>query len=207
MAHPDEVIRAYDRIANAWRDARVAGAATFRERPWVDRLALPLPPGARIMDAGCGCGVPITSYLVGLGFEVVGLDGSARLLELARVAVPEAQFILGDMRTADPAGSFDAIVAWDSVFHLPRGEHREVFRRFRSWLRPGGHLLVSLGGSADAELRSEMHGATFFYSAHEPSEALRLLEGVGFQIEHWELDDPSSRGHIAVLARRDADAG
>jgi trans-aconitate methyltransferase len=207
MAHPDEVIRAYDRIANAWRDARVAGAATFRERPWVDRLALPLPPGARIMDAGCGCGVPITSYLVGLGFEVVGLDGSARLLELARVAVPDAQFILGDMRTADPAGSFDAIVAWDSVFHLPRGEHREVFRRFRSWLRPGGHLLVSLGGSADAELRSEMHGATFFYSAHEPSEALRLLEGVGFQIEHWELDDPSSRGHIAVLARRDADAG
>ena len=207
MPHPDEVIRAYDRIAETWRDARVAGAATFRERPWVDRLVLPLPPGARIMDAGCGCGVPITSYLVGLGFKVVGLDGSARLLEFARVAVPGAQFILGDMRTADLVGSFDAIVAWDSVFHVPRSEHREVFRRFRSWLRPGGGLLVSLGGSADAELRSQMHGATFFYSAHEPSEALRLLEGVGFQIEHWELDDPSSRGHIAVLARRDADAG
>jgi cyclopropane fatty-acyl-phospholipid synthase-like methyltransferase len=200
------VIRAYDRIADAWRDARVAGAVTFRERPWVDRLVLPLLPDARILDAGCGCGVPIASYLVGLGFEVVGLDGSARLLELARAAMPGTQFILGDMRTADPAGSFDAIVAWDSVFHLPRDEHREIFRRFRSWLRPGGRLLVSLGGSADAELRSEMHGATFFYSAHEPSEALDLLEGVGFEVEHWEVDDPSSRGHIAIVAVRDAAA-
>jgi hypothetical protein len=48
-----------------------------------------------------------------------------------------------------------------------------------------------------------MHGETFFYSAHAPSEALRLLEGVGFRVEHWEVDDPSSRGHIAVLAVRD----
>lgn len=206
MARHDEVIGAYDRIADAWRDARVGGAGTFRERPWVDRLVLPLLPDARILDAGCGCGVPIASYLVDLGFEVVGLDGSARLLELARAAVPGAQFILGDMRTADPAGSFDAIVAWDSVFHLPRDEHLEIFRRFLSWLRPGGRLLVSLGGSADAELRSEMHGATFFYSAHEPSEALGLLEGVGFKVEHWEVDDPSSRGHIAVVAVRDAAA-
>jgi hypothetical protein len=51
-----------------------------------------------------------------------------------------------------------------------------------------------------------MHGATFFYSAHEPSEALGLLEGVGFEVEHWEVDDPSSRGHIAVVAVRDAAA-
>jgi trans-aconitate methyltransferase len=200
VAHPDDVIPAYDRIAEAWRAARVATAATFRERPWVDRLALPLPPGARVLDAGCGCGVPITAHLVGLQFQVVGLDGSARLLELARAAVPGARFVLGDMRNADPGGPFDAIVAWDSVFHLPRGEHQEVFRRFRSWLQPGGRLLVSLGGSADAELRSQMHGATFFYSAHAPTEALRLLEGVGFRIEHWELDDASSRGHIAVVA-------
>jgi cyclopropane fatty-acyl-phospholipid synthase-like methyltransferase len=107
------------------------------------------------------------------------------------------------MRTADPGRAFDAVVAWDSVFHIPRVEHEGLFRRFRSWLRPGGRLLVSLGGSADAELRSQMYGETFFYSAHAPSEALRLLEGVGFQVEHWEVDDPSSRGHIAVLAVRD----
>lgn len=199
-----EVIRAYDRIGDAWRDARMAGASTFRERLLIDRLVRTLPPGARIADMGCGCGVPITLYLVGRGFEVVGLDGSARLLDFARAAAPGARFILGDMRTTEPGGSFDAVVAWDSVFHIPRDEHGTLFCRFRSWLRPQGRLLVSLGGSADAELRSEMYGETFLYSAHEPSEALRLLERAGFQIEHWEVDDPSSHGHIAVLAVRDA---
>jgi cyclopropane fatty-acyl-phospholipid synthase-like methyltransferase len=204
MAEMDEVVRAYDRIAEAWRDARVAGAATFRERAWVDRLVLPLREGARVLDVGCGCGVPITAYLAHRGFTLVGLDASARLLALAREAVPGTRFVLGDMRTADPGRAFDAVVAWDSVFHLPRDDHRHVFDRFHSWLRAGGRLLLSLGGSADAEVRSEMFGETFTYSAHAPAVAMRLLEGAGFQVAQWEVDDPSSRGHVAVLATRRA---
>src|SRR5262249_16281640 len=58
------------------------------------------------------------------------------------------------------------------------------------------------GGSGDAGFTSEMHGETFFYSGHEPREALQLLAAAGFEVEHWEVDDPSSRGHIAVLAVR-----
>src|SRR5262245_66075362 len=49
----------------------------------------------------------------------LGLDGSARMLELARRAVPGAVFRHGDIRTAEVGGPFDAIVAWDSVFHIP----------------------------------------------------------------------------------------
>ena len=204
MGHADHVVAAYNRIAGAWREARVAGSAPFRERPLLDRLVLPLPPGAQILDVGCGPGEPIAAYLAQRGFQVVGLDGSDRMLELARRAVPTAAFLLGDMRTADPGGRFDALVAWDSVFHIPRTEHRAVFARFHSWLRPRGRLLVSLGGSGEMDFTSQMHGETFFYSGHEPTEALRIVASVGFQIEHWEEDDPSSRGHIAVLAVRDA---
>jgi len=203
MADVDETIRAYDRIAQAWRDARVAGSADFQERVLLDRLVLPLPPDAQILDVGCGCGEPITAYLAERGVEVVGLDGSARMLDLARRAVPKATFVLGEMRTADPGGPFDAVVAWDSVFHIPRTDHRNIFTRFGSWLRPGGRLLVSLGGSGEATFTSQMHGETFFYDGHEPSEALRIIESTGFRIEHWEVDDPSSRGHIAVLAVRE----
>ena len=122
------------------------------------------------------------------------------MLDFARRAVAGAEFILGDMRNADPGGPFDAIVAWDSVFHIPRADHLAIFERFRSWLRPRGRLLVSLGGSGEAEFTSQMHGETFFYSGHEPFEALRVLERAGFLVEHWEVDDRSSRGHIAVIA-------
>ncbi|MFQ5530200.1 MAG: hypothetical protein ACE5FP_07600 [Gemmatimonadota bacterium] len=45
-----------------------------------------------------------------------------------------------------------------------------------------------------------MLGETFFYSAHDPLEAVAVLEAAGFDVEHWEMDDPSSRGHIILLA-------
>jgi hypothetical protein len=47
-----------------------------------------------------------------------------------------------------------------------------------------------------------MYGRDFFYSAHEPAETLRLLGAAGFAVELCEEDDRSSRGHIAVVARR-----
>jgi cyclopropane fatty-acyl-phospholipid synthase-like methyltransferase len=190
------VVEAYDRAAERYAEARGPVSGPFRRL--LERLVQPLPAGATILDVGCGHGVP-ARYLVDRGFRVTGLDGSARLLALARATVPEAYFIRGDMRTTDPGGLFDAVLAWDSVFHLPRSDHAAVFANFRSWLEPGGRLLVSLGGSGADEFTSEMLGETFFYSGHAPEAAMRLLEDAGFEIEHWEVDDPSSRGHIAVL--------
>lgn len=190
------VVEAYDRVAGRYAEARGPVSGPFRRL--LDRLVEPLPDGATILDVGCGHGVP-ARYLVERGFRVTGLDGSARLLALARAAVPEADFILGDMRTADPGGPFDAILAWDAVFHVPRNDHAALFVKFRSWIESGGRLLVSLGGSGSEEFTSVMLGETFFYSGHTPEAAMRHLEDAGFEIEHWEVDDPSSRGHIAVL--------
>lgn len=203
MTDFDGIIPAYERIAHAWRTARIGGATEFEEGRLLDRALIPLDEGARILDVGCGSGEPITKHLADRGFRVVGLDGSAKMIELARNAVPMAEFIQGDIRESAPEGRFDAIVAWDVVFHIPRGEHHDIFARFHSWLRPGGRLLVSLGGSGDDALASEMLGETFHYSAYEPAVAVRIIEESGFHVEHWEFDDTSSRGHIAVIATRE----
>jgi SAM-dependent methyltransferase len=192
---------AYDSIAAAWHASRARGAeGASKGRPFVDRLVRPLAPASRILDVGCGGGVPIAAYLVRRGFGVTGLDAAARMIALAREAVPGAEFVHGEMRTASFDDVFDAIVAWDSVFHLPRTEHQAVFGRFRAWLRPGGRLLLSLGGSSEEGFTSKMFGETFYYSGHEPAMALRLVEQAGFRVEHWEIDDLASRGHMVVLA-------
>jgi hypothetical protein len=47
-----------------------------------------------------------------------------------------------------------------------------------------------------------MFGQTFFYDAYAPDVARQLLEAAGFEIDVWEVDDPSSRGHVAVIARK-----
>ena len=49
---------------------------------------------------------------------------------------------------------------------------------------------------------SEMFGYEFYYSGYAPEITRRLLESTGFEIEIWEVDDPSSLGHIAVIARK-----
>jgi len=198
----DPVTAAYDRIAELWRHDRLALAKTFRERRFIDELIDPLPPKAAILDVGCGTGAPIAAYLAAKGFRVTGVDGSEQMISLARSAVPRARFVLGDMRRVVVSGPFDAIVAWDSVFHIPREEHAKVFARFHEWLKPAGRLLVSLGGSDAERITSQMHGQTFSYSGYAPEAALQIIGQAGFKVLRWEVDDPSSNGHIAVLATR-----
>jgi hypothetical protein len=55
-------------------------------------------------------------------------------------------------------------------------------------------------GSDVGGFTSGMFGHTFFYSGHKPEVTRDLLEAAGFKIEVWEVDDPSSRGHMAVIA-------
>jgi hypothetical protein len=47
-----------------------------------------------------------------------------------------------------------------------------------------------------------MFGIDFFYSAHSPEVSLTLLQEAGFALVLAEIDDPSSRGHLAVLCRK-----
>ena len=192
----------YDYIAAQWH----AQDRAFREQKYVDMILQGLRPGAKILDLGCGTGKPIAQYLIGRGFSVVGIDCSEKMLEIARQVVPEARLIQGDMLDVALSEQFSAAIAWDSVFHIERSHHRSIFRRLYHWLEPGGRLLLSAGGTGLEGFTSEMFGHPFFYSGHEPEITLGLLVEEGFRIELWEVDDPSSKGHIAILASKAAAA-
>jgi cyclopropane fatty-acyl-phospholipid synthase-like methyltransferase len=188
----------YDLIAEQWHTS----SREFRQQKYVDRLLQGVQPNALILDLGCGTGWPVAHYLVGQGFRVVGVDSSAKMLEIARQVVPEAKLIHGDMIDLELTERFSAAVVWDSVFHVERVHHPALFHKLCRWLAPGGRLLLSAGGSGDEGFTSQMHGHTFFYSGYEPEETLEYLRAAGFDVELSEVDDPSSRGHIAIIARR-----
>lgn len=190
----------YDAIAEEWH----AAPRNFAARKYVELVLRGLALGARVLDVGCGTGEPIARHMAARGFRVVGVDESERMLEIARRVVPGAEFVRADMCEMNLAGGFAAAIAWDSVFHVGRGRHHEVYAKLRGLLDPGGRLLLSAGGTGHEGFTSEMYGREFFYSAHEPSETLRLLTEEGFAVELCEEDDPSSRGHIAVVARKAA---
>lgn len=193
---------AYDSIAERFDEARAAGEFGW---PFVERLlalagaGLSGPP--RVLDAGCGAGRPILKRLAERGCAVTGIDASEKMCALARRHVPRARVLCADMLEVDLDETFDAVIAWDSLFHMPRERHAEAYARFAGWLRPGGGLLLSLGG-CEGDIRGEMFGESFFYSALAPEATRVRLEGSGFTIEHWEMDDPTGGGHIVVLAMR-----
>ncbi len=188
----------YDSIAEEWHASRIG----FPAQKYVDLILRRLRPNARILDLGCGTGEPISKHLIENGCAVVGVDASARMLEIARNLVPQAKLVQADMRNFYLNGRFEAVVAWDSVFHVSRTEHEQIFRNISNMLVSGGWLLLSAGASAAEGFTSEMFGHTFFYSAFEPDELIARLATNGLQVELCEEDDPSSKGHIALIATK-----
>lgn len=190
----------YDSIAGEWHAHR----RQFGEKKYVDSLLGRLKPGVEILDLGCGTGQPVAEYLVRNNFRVVGVDQSANMLAIARRVVPEAELIHADMCEMNLTGGFAAAICWDSMFHVGRTRHQGIFGKLSNLLAPGGWLLLSAGATGHEGFTSEMFGHEFFYSGYEPEETLRLLRLVGFEIELCEEDDPSSLGHLAIIARKAA---
>lgn len=108
-------------------------------RPYLARL----PPGSRILDAGCGLG-EWTVFLARKGFDVVGLDISAEIVGKLLARFPECSFVRGDIRrTGFEAGSFDACFSWGAFEHFEKGLG-ECLSEVLRLLRPGGWLFISV---------------------------------------------------------------
>lgn len=184
---PRDIVEAgYDRIADrhlAWID-EIRGDPRLR---FLGDLMASLPDRPAVLDLGCGAGVPYTALLAERG-DVVGVDISARQLDLARSRVPDARFVKADMVAVDfPAAAFDAVTACYSIAHLPRERHAELFRRIARWLRPGGHLLASLGcGGTDGAV-ADWLGAPMFFSSHDAATNRRLLTEAGLTVRVDEI--------------------
>lgn len=181
------VAHGYDVMAEAYLERH--GRSVVRDR-WLDVMIARLPEAARVLDLGCGAGVPVAYRLAEQGFGVVGIDASARQIELARRNVPGGEFIHGDMTAACfPPRSFDAVAAFYSITHVPREEHAALLRRIARWLKPDGLFIASLGAGECVDWMGEWLGAEMFFSHYDAATYQRLVREAGFMIDHAEVID------------------
>jgi SAM-dependent methyltransferase len=98
-----------------------------------------LEPGSRVLEIGPGTG-QATRELVRRGYAVTGVELSPALAEVARRNVPEAEIVVADFETWEPAEpSFDTVVVFNA-FHWIAPEVR--YAKPAGLLRPGGALAV-----------------------------------------------------------------
>jgi SAM-dependent methyltransferase len=194
----------YDVLAEAYLRVRRTDSEDVR---LLADLSSRLPDGARILDAGCGAGIPVASTL-SERFSVVGVDISERQIALARENVTNAEFIQADLVTLDlPDASFDAIVSYYAIIHVPRAEHPALLANFRRMLVPGGLLLVSMGASDNPDGTEDNWldgGAPMYWSHFGREDNLRMLADAGFDIiwERLVTEEEEFGGgtHLFVLA-------
>jgi ubiquinone/menaquinone biosynthesis C-methylase UbiE len=198
------VARGYDKIAAeylAWRE-RTAKEHIIR---WLDLTTEGAPEGARMLDLGCGAGVPYTRYL-SERFDVLGLDISSGQLAFARKLVPRASFARADMASLPlRAASFDAIVALYSIIHVPREQHAALFAELRELLQPGRRLLATMGQNywEGSESSFIVPGAEMWWSHYDAETNQKMIEEAGFRIIEADIvPDPLGGAHLFVVAER-----
>ena len=106
-----------------------------------------LQDGARVLELGCGAGVPDTQRLAAR-FQVTGVDVSPEQVRRARAAVPRSRVCASRLHRARArAGVFDAVVSFYAFNHVPRELLAPTLARIHRWLVPGGRLMPALGTS------------------------------------------------------------
>lgn len=175
------VAASYDAIGDAYLDWSSRLLNDPRGR-MLEEFSTRLASGARVLDLGCGAGIPSTKVLAS-HFNVVGVDIAEAQLEAARRNVPEATFVQADMTEIDfPPGSFEGVTAFYAISHVPRGEHGDLFRRIARWLAPGGLFLAALGATASPDWMGDWLGRPMFFSSYDANSNRRLLVAANFRL-------------------------
>jgi SAM-dependent methyltransferase len=200
----------YDHESAAWQRGRDEPEQRDLVERTADELANVVAPPGPVADLGCGPGAHALA-LARRGYEVVGLDGSRRMVEVARTRAVrdevDATFDVHDvgapLRFAD--ASLGGVLAILVLQHLP---HPDAFiAEIRRCLRPGGHVLITAPARGSTPLTSHnlywrlravcyhlVPGVIRFY---DTSSLPRLVEDWGLTV----VECNSEPGRVSVLAR------
>jgi SAM-dependent methyltransferase len=203
MDHKKLVQAGYNAIAAEYLATR---SKTSEDVLLLQELITRLPAGAKVLDAGCGAGVPVARILSQL-FDVTGVDFAEAQIEMARELVPNAKFICHDIVDLDlPDGFFDAVCSYYAIIHIPRQEHPKLLQNFHRMLKPGGLALICLGANdLENDIEESYHGSPMYWSHFDAETNLKLIGEAGFEIilskTVTDSTCPTSQ-HLFVLASK-----
>jgi len=146
------------------------------------------PPGAKLLDVGCGSGGTVEHLLSRNGFDVAGVDNSRRLIADGLTRNPKLPLAVGRAEALTVAdGGVDGIFCECVLSVLD--EPCRALREFKRSLRPGGFLILSdlylRRPSVDTDQRG-LTGTAPTRGVMTRKTLMTLLEVYGFELRFWE---------------------
>ena len=175
----------------------------FKNQKYLDDLAKYLPVGSQVLDLGCGSGIPVDKFLIEKGYHLTGIDISSAQIKLAKQNLPDGNFIQADMDEINfPDSSFDAVVSFYAIFHIPREEHRELLAKCFRLLKKGGYLLITMGSSDWEGTEDDFHGAKMYWSHYGREKNVQMVKEVGFEIIYDVIDESGNEKHLVIFTKK-----
>ena len=129
----------FDRIAPVYDVMNRVMTAGLDQRWRRETVKAVVRPGDRVLDACCGTGDLAVAALDAGAHEVVGLDFSPKMLELARAKQPSVAWLEGDVTAMSfPDGDFDSATVGFGVRNV--SDLPGALSELRRVLKPGGRL-------------------------------------------------------------------
>jgi SAM-dependent methyltransferase len=163
------VASAYDAAAPTYDQDPYPAQAQAR---FVARLLETCPPGGLVLDAPCGTG-RYFGQVIEAGRRVVGVDGSAGMLAMARErGLAEALHRL-DLQELTFVREFDAVMTIDAMENVPPEDWPLVIANLHRAVRPGGHLYLTVEEQPDALVDAAFQALS---AAHLPAVRGEVVE-------------------------------
>jgi 2-polyprenyl-3-methyl-5-hydroxy-6-metoxy-1,4-benzoquinol methylase len=173
-------IKSYDDTASEYH--RVV--TSFELLPEIKTFANRVNKGGKILDLGCGPGHH-SKYFSSLDFNVIGIDLSSEMIEIAKKESDNGNFQVMDILNLNfEKKSFDGIWASASLLHVPKYKIKSLLRKLKKILVNDGILYISLKEGLGSEMINDVRygGVNKFYVYYQPEEIENLLNSIGFKI-------------------------
>lgn len=159
-----------------------------------------LPPGAAILDLGCGPGIH-AARMQAAGHRVSAIDATPAFVEAAKARGIDAR--LGAFDDLSESECYDGVWASFSLLHAPRADLPRHLAAIHRALTPGGRLFLGMK-TGEGEHRD---GLGRFYAFHSEAELRGHLSDAGFRVSHVETGaEAGLSGSVDPFALIHADA-
>jgi SAM-dependent methyltransferase len=166
-----------------------------------------IPENGKILDLGCGTGVPYAKFLVGKDFDVLGVDLSPEMVKVASSNVSGARFEQMSMTDILYVSEFDGVLSNFSMLLLIPDMFKEAAKRIYTALKDGGYFYLALNEPAEESSDPEsdvivnIMGQEMYSRAYTVKEIEETFIPLGFTrvIFHREIQVSEEFGEEHVI--------